>query len=95
MPADSRHPDGLGEVQAGLQSIHANADQVVKAVTAASDQLKVISSKMDQTAARVVAQAELLELQLEKIKAIGTLSSQLEALGRHKRSRGERGCQPV
>ena len=56
------HLHGLGEVQAGQQSINAKADQVDEAVRAASDQLKVISSKMDQTTASVVAQAEQLQL---------------------------------
>ena len=49
------HLHGLGEVQAEVQSIDAKADQGDEAVRAASDQLKVISNKIDQTAASVVA----------------------------------------
>ena len=75
------HPHGLGEVQAGVQSINAKADQADEAVRAAPDQLKVISSKMVQTAATVVAQAEQLQLQMEEIKSIETPLSRLEALG--------------
>ena len=41
----------------------------------------MISSKMDQTAASVVAQAEQLELQMEGSKAVETRLSRLEALG--------------
>ena len=66
------HLQGLGEVQAGVQSIHAKADQAHEAVRAAYDQLKVISNRMDQTAASVVAQAEQVQLQMEEIKAIET-----------------------
>ena len=58
--AQGEHLQGLGEVPAGVQSINAKADQADKAVRAASDQLKVISNRMDQTAASVVAQAEQL-----------------------------------
>ena len=72
---------GLGEVQAGVQSINAKADQGDEAVRAASDQLKVISNRMDQTTASVVAQAEQLQVQMEGIKATETPLSQLEALG--------------
>ena len=72
---------GLGEVQAWMQSMNAKADQGDEAVRAASDQLKVISNKMDRAAASVVAQAERLQLQMEEIKALETRSSQLEPLG--------------
>ena len=75
------HLQGLGEVQARVQSITAKADQADEAVRAASDQLKVISSKMDQTATSVVAQAEQIQLKMEEIKATETQLSQLEALG--------------
>ena len=70
--AQGDHPQGLGEVQAGVQSINAKADQASEAVRAASNQLKVISSKTDQTAASVVAQAEQLQLQMEGIKVEST-----------------------
>ena len=50
------HLQGLGQVQAGVQSI--KADQADEAVRAASDQLKVISNRMHQTAASLVAQEE-------------------------------------
>ena len=56
--AQGDHLQGLVEFQAGVQSINAKADQADEAVRSASDQLKVISSKMDQTAASIVAQAE-------------------------------------
>ena len=79
--AQGDHLHGLGEVQAGVQSINAKADQAYVAVRAASDQLKAISNRMDQTAASVVAQAEQLQLQMEEIKAIETRLSRLEALG--------------
>ena len=75
------HLQGLGEIQARVQSTNAKAHQADEAVRAASDQLKVISSKMDQTAASVVAQAKQYQLQMEEIKAIETRLSQLEALG--------------
>ena len=45
--AQGDHLQGLGEVQAGVQSINAKADQADEAVRVASDYLKVISSKMD------------------------------------------------
>ena len=79
--AQGDHLQALGEVQAGVQSINAKADQADEAVRAASDQLKVISNRMDQTAASVLAQAEQLQLQMEEIKAIETRLSPLEALG--------------
>ena len=79
--AQGDHLHGLGEVQAEMQSINAKADQGDEAVRAASDQLKVISHRMDQTAASVVAQAEQLQLQMKEIKAIQTRLSGLEALG--------------
>ena len=79
--AEGDHLHGLREVQAGLQSIKAKADQADEAVRAASDRLKVISSKMDHTSASVVAQAEHLQLQMEEIKAIDTRLSAPEALG--------------
>ena len=79
--AQGDHLHGPGEVQAGVQSINAKADQDEEAVRAASDQLKMISSKMDHTAASIAAQAEQLQPQMEEIKAIQTRLSQLEALG--------------
>ena len=79
--AQGDHRHGLGEVQAGVQSINAKADQTNEAVRAASDQLEVISTKMDETAASVVAQVEQPQLQMEEIKAIETRLSQLDAFG--------------
>ena len=79
--AQRDHPQSLGEVRAGVQSINAKADQADEARRVASDQLKVISKQMDQTAASVVAQADQLQLQMEGIKAIETRLSRLEALG--------------
>ena len=79
--AQGDHPHGLGELRAGVQSINAKANQADEAVRTASDQLKVLSSKMDQTAAGVVAQAGHVQLQMEEIKAIETWLSQLEASG--------------
>ena len=73
--------DHLGEVQAGVQSLNAKADQADEAVRVASDQLKVISNQMNQPAANVVAQGEQLQLQMEAINAIQTPLSRLEALG--------------
>ena len=64
-----------------MQSINAKVDQGAEAVQAVSDQLKVVSNKMDQTAASAVAQAERLQLQMEEIKAAETRLSRLEALG--------------
>ena len=64
-----------------MQSINAKANQGNEAIRAVSDQLKVISHNMDQTAAGVVAQAEQLQLQTEEGKAIETGLSLLEALG--------------
>ena len=55
-----------------MQSVNAKADQADEAVRAASDQPKVISNRMDQTSASVVAQAEQFQLQMEEIKAIET-----------------------
>ena len=77
--AQGDHLQSLAEVQAGVQSINAKADQADEAARAASDQQKVISSKIDQTAASVVAQAG--QLQLQGIKATETWLSRLEALG--------------
>ena len=65
------------------QSINAKVDQGAEAVRAASDQLNVVSNKMDETAASVVAQVQQLQLQMEEIKAIETRLSQLEALWCH------------
>ena len=78
--AQGDHPQGLGEVQDGVQSINAEADRADEAVRAAPDQLKVISNRMDQTAASVVAQTEQLQLQMEEFKAKETRLGQLEAL---------------
>ena len=79
--AQGDHLQGQGEVQAGVQSINAKADQAALGVSMASHQLKVISNQMDQTAVSVVAQAEQLQLQMEGIKAIETRLSRLKALG--------------
>ena len=87
-PAQGSHLKGLGEVQAGPQSLNAKVNQADGAVRVASDQLKVISNRMDQTAASVVAQAEQLQLRMEGIKAIETLLSRLEALGATNESAG-------
>ena len=75
------HLQGLGEVQPGLQSLNAKADQADEAVRPASDQLKVISNRMHQTAASVVAQAEQLHQRMRGIKGRKTRLSRLEALG--------------
>ena len=64
-----------------MQSINAKVDQADEAVRVASDQLKVISSKMDETTASVVAQVDSLQLQMEGLKAIETRLSRLESLG--------------
>ena len=79
--AQEDHLHGLGEVQAGVQAINAKADQVEEAVRAASNQLKAISNRMNQTATSVIAQAAQLQLQMEEMKAIETRLRQLEALG--------------
>ena len=71
-----------------MQSNNAKADQANEAVRAASDQLKVISSRMDKTAASVVAQAEQLQPQIEETKPIGTWLSGLEALGATNKTAG-------
>ena len=75
--AQGIHLQGLGEVQTGVQSINAKADQANEAVRAASDRLTVISNRKDQPGASVVAQAEQLQLQMEGIKAIETRLSRL------------------
>ena len=64
-----------------MQSLNAKADQATEGDRVASDQLNVISNRMDQTTASVVAQAEKLQLQMEGSKAIETRLSRLEALG--------------
>ena len=79
--AQGDHLHGLGEGQVAVHSINAKADQADEAVRAGSDQLKVSSSKVDQTAASVVAQAPQLQLQMEGIRTIETRLSRLEALG--------------
>ena len=78
--AQGAHLQGLGEFLAGVQSINAEADRADEAVRAAPDQLKVISNRMDQTAASVLAQTEQLQLQMDGIKAIETQLGQLEEL---------------
>ena len=79
--AQGDHLQGLGEVQAGVQFINAKAYQADEAVRAASDQLKVINNRMEQTSASVVAQMERLQLQMEEIKPKENRLCQLEALG--------------
>ena len=64
LQAQGDHLQGLGEVQAAVQSLNAKAAQADEAVRLASDQLKVISNRMDPTAAKVVAQAEQLQLHM-------------------------------
>ena len=76
--AQGDHLHGQGEVKAGVQFINAKADQAEEAVRAASHQLKVMSSRMDQFAASVEAQAEQLQLQMEKKRAMETRLTQLE-----------------
>ena len=86
--AQGDHLHGLGELRAGVQSINTKAAQPDDAVRVASDQRKVLSSKMDHTAAGVVSQGEQVQLQMEEIKAIETRLSQLEALGATNKAAG-------